>query len=312
MAKLKKNKNHSWRDIEQNKLKRGVTPQSRFKRLKFALKIALTSLLLCCIVGIGFVLVKGYHSLSDWMNAVGPSRPLKIVSFESNGVLTREWANQISPFPWGCTLGKIDIFKIKEELESHGQVDKAIVERHFPETLKLRIYEVKPILRLMVKESKEKPTLYLLDEHGSVYRGSHYPKSMIEALPFLEGVQLQKKPMGGYFPIIGIEALSHLLDEARNQYPNIYKQWRSISCQRFNGRPDAVNSAIEIKTFDGMRIIFSPQSPIEQLNRLHYILQYLTEHKSTRVSRIDLTLEDQAAVELEAGVIAIPKHATRR
>ena len=310
MAKLKKTTNPSWRAIEQTKLKRGVTPQARMKRLKWVLKVLMGCLGLAVFGGFGWALFKGYQGLSNWMNEVGPARPLARVVFETNGVLTRDWAERLQPFPWGTPLLDVDILSIKAALERDGQVQGVVVDRQFPDTLKLTIREGEPILRLAVKEGKGKPTVYLVERHGGVYKGKNYPQAMLEALPYLEGVQLQKNPMGGFFPIIGMPAVSELLQEARLNYQSIYKQWRSISCERFNGRPEAVGAAIVVKMVEGTTVIFTPESFTEQLDRLAYILQYLKDEAYPKALRIDLTLDDQAAVQLSTGRLTVPKRAS--
>lgn len=288
----------NWKTIEQPKLKRGMTPQSKGKRIKHFLKGMAWILGIVLMIGCGWVSVQGYQFVARWVSAVGPSQPLSHVVFESDGVLSKNWLEKKLMLPWGTPLLSVDIHGLKEILEKESQIQSVVIERHFPSTLNIYLKELQPAAKILVREGL-KSTLYLVSENGQVYLGEGYSKGHLNTLPFIEGVQLRKNPQGGFFPLEGFQALSDFLAQTKLYYPDLYRNWRGISCARFKGQPDALGAAIEVKTDNESVIVFSPQKPLDQLQRLEYILNYVAQNGKPLPKRIDLTLEDQAAVEFQ-------------
>jgi len=306
------NKANSWKStIAQSKGKRAATAQSRLRKVKFLLKF---TLFLMGAIGIGLLIwasIWGYQQTVRWITQIAPAACLEHVEVHSDGVLTSAWVlGQIQP-SWGERLSQVDIYRIKADLEKNKQIKQATVERLFPQTIKIRLQEAQPILRIAVQQGYTKPIVYLVSEQGELYIGHHYPAESLAALPFLEGVRLEKNPQGGYFPIAGAYVLAELLDVARTHYPEIYGKWKNLSGERFSGKPQAIGASIKVRTQQGNELIFAPMRFEQQLERLRYILAYLNEHQ-TSFKKIDLTLEDQATVELYNGRQIIPTPRTPR
>lgn len=296
----------TWKTIEQPKLKRGVTPQAKVKRIKQFLKGLLLILSLVMVMVGAWVGFQGYQFMVQWMSKVGPSQPLSHIVFESDGVLSKSWLEKKLLLPWGTPLLSIDIHEIKNKLEDNPQIQSVVVERLFPSTLNIRLRELQPIARIAVRESSLRSSIYLVATDGQVYRGEGYAASLLDPLPFFEGIKLRKDPAGGFLPLEGFEALYDLLTQARMYYPDVYHSWKSIVCDRFKGNPEVLGAAFEVKTKDGAIIVFSPQKPLDQLQRLEYILNYVAQNGKPTPRRIDLTLDDQAAVEFQKPSKNIP------
>jgi cell division septal protein FtsQ len=287
----------TWKAIEQPKLKRGNTPQAREKKVKRFLKGLLAIIAMAALIGCGWVALQGYQFVVHWVSRIGPSQPLSQVVFESNGVLNKSWLEKSMALPWGIPLLSVDIADLKMQLQSHGQIAHATVERLFPNTLKIGVEELQPIARILLRESTLRSSIYLVSKEGCIYKGEAYPTTVLEHLPFLEGVLIKKDLQGNLLPLPGMEPIEALLTLARNHYPTLYKCWKSISLERFKGNPDVLGAALEVKTHENQTVLFSPQKPLDQLQRLDYIAQYALQQGKPFPRRVDLTLEDQAAVE---------------
>lgn len=286
----------NWKTIEQPKLKRGMTPQSKGKRIKQFLKGIAWIFAMVFLIGCGWVSIQGYQFIVRWVSVVGPSQPLSQVTFESDGVLSENWLEKTLTLPWGTPLLSVDIHALKEQLEQKAQIQSVVVERRFPSTLNIQLKELQPVAKIVVREGL-KSALYLVSEDGKVYLGEGYSKGYLSTLLFLEGVKLHKNLQGGFLPLEGFQAVSHFLAQTKLYYPDLYSNWKAISCERFKGQPDALGAAFEVKTHHESVIVFSPQKPLDQLQRLEYILNYVAQNGKPLPKRIDLTLEDQAAVE---------------
>jgi cell division septal protein FtsQ len=313
VAKEKKAVSTSWRGIQQHKLKRVLTPQSRFKQLKIIGKWGLAVLLLCICMGLGWGIWRGYHGVSAWMAVVGPMRSLQAVSFETNGVLTRQWVESHWRFPWGKPLDQIDIFKLKALLEAQGQVRSATVTRQFPDTLGIVLEEACPIVKILIKNKAQKPIIYLVDARGELYQGVGYSSAVLEALPYLEGITLQKNKTGAFFPIVGFEGIAAFLDLIHVSYPALYQQMKSFDLRHWSPGQDEVGSLMLLKLRSGLVIQFAARNAAQQLDRLIYILNYLEDNAYAGALKIDLTFEDQAIVEFSKNpAMVIPKNPIRR
>ncbi|HQU09114.1 MAG: hypothetical protein B7X06_04320, partial [Verrucomicrobia bacterium 21-51-4] len=55
---------------------------------------------------------------------------------------------------------------------------------------------------------------------------------------------------------------------------------------------------VEVKSRTWGLIVFSLKNPTRQLERLSAMIQYFQQHPMAQVKKIDLTLEDQAAVQV--------------
>jgi cell division septal protein FtsQ len=80
---------------------------------------------------------------------------------------------------------EIDIHSMKQQLEAHGQVKSASVERQFPNVLKIAIKEHEPVLRMRVMAANEQAELRIISREGTIYKGFGYPKATLNKLPFV-------------------------------------------------------------------------------------------------------------------------------
>ncbi|GAB4278336.1 MAG TPA: hypothetical protein DIU37_00155 [Opitutae bacterium] len=287
----------SWKAIKQTRRKRATTFKARLRRLKTLAKVsaflAMVAVVALIVFG-SFLLIK---TATDRFYISGPSESLQKIAFHTNGVLNDVWLrSQFNP-KRTTSLMDVDILRLKAKLESEGQVRQAKIERQFPATLAITLSEYQPVAKVAVRTKKRKVRQYLVSAEGIVYEGLGYPQPVLDAIPFLEGVALHKTK-NGYRPIRGMDALSDLLERARRDKPNLYSNWKVASFRNFSGDPDEVGATIVIKTQNVGQVVFSPNNFEEQLDRLDYIVHYVQEQNIRSVQKIDLTLDDHAAVQI--------------
>ena len=66
------------------------------------------------------------------------SRWRKVI-FDTNGVLPSRWLGTVIELRRDTSMMEVDIHGMKQQLEAHGQVKSASIERQFPNALKIDI-----------------------------------------------------------------------------------------------------------------------------------------------------------------------------
>ena len=81
------------------------------------------------------------------------AKSLKIsrIEFITDGNLTGEWINKYLKIPADSTLSDVNIFAIKGAIDALGQVKSASVERVFPDVLRIKTSEYKPIAKAKIE-----------------------------------------------------------------------------------------------------------------------------------------------------------------
>ena len=294
--KTRKGTAPSWRAIKQKRGKRAVTLTARLRKFKFFARFAGLGATALGAIAIGLLCFYFLKTATDFFHLSGPPKPLGSVVMHTNGVLDETWLKESFRPNKSTNLMDIDIRGLKKTLESSSQVRSAMIERQFPDVLIVNLSEYQPVAKVAVR-GKKKARIYLVSKEGVVYEGNNYPRATLEHLPYLDGVEL-KQTKQGFRPIEGMEIISELLDLSRRRTPELYADWQVISLKNFSGDPARVGATILVRTRSIGEIIFSPQDLQEQLDRLDYIFQYIKDERIRKVKRIDLTLEDQAAVQL--------------
>lgn len=112
------------------------------------------------------VLMAGGCQFLAW----SPMLSLKRVEVTTDGRLERREVLQLGGVRPGASLLHTSPSEIRRRLEAHPWVEKAWVERSFPNTLRIRIQERKPAAKVMVEGN-----LYLVDASGSIFPGYDRP-----------------------------------------------------------------------------------------------------------------------------------------
>lgn len=294
MAKKKKTSSKApstWRSIQQSFTGRAVTPHARKRRWMINLKILGGVLAFALLSAAGYAGYQYLQSESFARLMAGGSEPVRNVYLQTDGVLDEQWLNERVSLPKHIELMAVDIEAIQRDLVEDGQVRSVIVERVFPDALRIRVSERQPVLRMVLQDASGRKYLRLISREGEIYAGKRYPKDAIRSLPFVSGVTLQRKADAEYEPLEGVEPVANFLHRARALMPERYQNWNSISLEHYDPEGESHTSRLIVSTDKDYDIVFAPNETDEQLARLEDILSQL-ESQRQRIDHIDLTLQD--------------------
>jgi len=284
---------NTWRKIEQSGLQ-SVSPQSKKRRSLMLLKAFIF------IFGVSvFITLLVFSAVSFKKNSLSNvfAPEIKYVDIESDGALTEV---QLLPFlnlKKHISILNVDIFALKKRLETLEQVRNAVVERQFPDTLKILINEYKPIVKIIAIDERGKRQGLLVSENGHVFKAYGYSAKKLKHLPYLTGIRLIKSH-NSFKTIPHMDCLSELLRCAQLESPHLFKYWKSVSLEYCQYGNTSLGAFIEVQTKNLGEIIFTPDKFGLQLNRLNSIVSYASKQKLATIERIDLSLDNQAAVKV--------------
>jgi len=290
----------TWRSIQQSFTGRAVTPHARKRRWMLHLKL-LGGITAFALVGVASY--AGYQYLQSESFArlmAGGSEPVRQVYLQSDGVLDERWLNERIELPANIELMAVDIESIQRDLNDDGQVRSVLVERVFPDSLRIRVEERQPVLRMVLQDASGQKYLRLVSREGVIYAGKRYPADAIRGLPYVSGVALQRKVDGEYYPLEGIEPVADFLQRARTLMPERTQDWKSLSLEHYDPAGASHVSHLVVDTRGGYEIAFSLDDVDDQLARLEAILAEM-ESRRQRIDRIDLTLSDPVVKLAQAG-----------
>ena len=295
--------NQTWRGLDGgSKRTRVNSSQSRKRRQVQALK--LLGAFLFCVLLISAVVwaIVAFNEREEPIQITTPSKPVEKVLFDTNGVLPPSWLGTVVELRRDTAMMEIDIHTMKQQLEAHGQVKSASIERQFPNALKIDLKEHDPVLRMRVMGVNGRAEVRIISREGTIYKGIGYPRATLNSLPF---VLPYRHSEGGILPMRGIGQVAELLEETRRKQSNFYKTWKLVSLKHYSGNPDFPGQVIEVRSSMVPRIIFGFNTSFaQQLDRLAVILNYVQSRGNPAIKRIDLTLPKDAAVQFESGRIS--------
>ena len=270
------------------------------RRAKIFLLLALIFILFSAFGGI--VLSALYlKNRGESFKITAPSKSIKKIIFETDGVLPNSWLGTVIELRRNTSIMGADIHVMKQKLEAHRQVKSATIERQFPNILKVSIKEYDPVMRMRVMGPNDQTELRIVSRSGTIYKGEGYTEAKLKELPYLQPYQKYER---GLKQIRGIEQVAELLDLTRRSQPNFYKSLKVVSLEDYSGYPEMLGDVIEFRTTIVPRVIFGLKTDFaQQLDRMGLILQYLESRDYPALKRIDLSLQDSAAVQFENGRI---------
>ena len=283
----------SWKDLVQKKSRRTASRSSVRKRWQMGLKLLSLILILSVVGAFGLFTEKNFSSsLVGSFEFKGVSPMVDRVRFSSDGALNHKWfANWFGPIR-KRTLMDLNLADIHQHLLGEHQIANAKIRRVFPSTLEVTIQERQPVLVLRLKDRKKGYQDWLVSRDGTLYLGQEYSSSRLALLPSLRIApnQLKRKVDGsGYAALTGMVRVSPLLELARREYPDLYRDWRVVSYER----PDDLDPGAHILVQSGRigKIRFSPNAYADQMKRLRYLLKDPKFSKTAKIRSIDLSHE---------------------
>ena len=282
----------SWRNLKPSSSRK---PSSRIvarKRLVTFARVFIYSIIAAGIAGsLVYLQVRQPNSCvigqSDY---TGPSTPIQRIDFRSDGVLNDKWfLNWMGPIR-GLSLAQINLSKLQHNLLEEDQIIDVKVKRNFPATLQIFVKEREPLLVLRLRDDQQEFRDWLVSSDGLLYEGSGYSSSMLKLLPSLKipGELIQKKDnIKGYKKLEGIPLIAPLLELARSEYPEIFRDWTIVSYNRPSDKDPGANVTIMSRRIGSIR--FNPSDYSSQLKRLRYLLDEPKFLQASFIRSIDLS-----------------------
>ncbi len=220
-----------------------------------------------------------------------PTEPLEIIDVSSSyGRMNTTWFKRhFTDIREGMAMNRVDINAVKNQLLALGQVKDATVTKVYPDKLKIEITERQPVLRVMIKSE-----VNVVDADGVVFKPLNYDqKGMgeINKLPELTEGNVNRVVNGNIasYRVPGMEVINQLMLIAQQDYPDLYKDWKTVNLRKFDGRDYAPYASIRLKTDYADEIIFSPRLFPEQLAKLSLILKTEEQRNVKQFEYIDLS-----------------------
>ncbi len=278
----------NWRGIRQSARQVKVSRIARRRYCRLVFRSFAASLLVAALGGAAWGGFRLLEEGSKQITSLLPSPPVERVEVTTDGVIPEAWVLGRIDLPEDIPLMEVDIHALKEDLERHRQVRRAVVSRRLPDTLQIRLEERVPMLRIAARDPEGRRMNLLVAHDGTVYQGVGYNRAFIGSMPYLSGVALRRDG-GGFRPLEGMEPVADLLSLARSRTPDLYASWQVVSCRDL--------PLIRIRSEEIQEIVFRNEDFSEQLGRLQAVLIHKQrEMRGMPYGRVDLSLGRDADV----------------
>ena len=289
-TKKESSQGSGWKNLAPRSSRKPASAAAFRKQLQTAGKLGLLSLCLATLVAGLWWFDKKFDSSVDPIEFTGLGAPVNEVIFQTDGVLSKRWfGNWFGPMR-SRSLMQLDIMSIRSELEAEQQVKEVTVRREFPSTLVVEMKEKQPILVLRLRAKDNGVQDWMVAGDGSLYQGVGYPSSSLSLLPSLaiHPSLLRLNSDGeGYCKLEGIPRIAPLLNLARKDYPELYRDWRVVSYER----PDQSDPGAHVLVRSGKvrSIRFAPRDYGAQMQRLKYLLRQPDFRMKSSIESVDLS-----------------------
>lgn len=284
----------SWRTIRQEVSAPAMSRKGRRRQLVGWLKFGLLAILLTG-TGWGILeLVQGWKNNRTALATAVHSAPVREVVLITNGVLSQKWVTEVLDLPKSISLMALNLPGLRDRLLAHGQVQRAVLTRSFPDTLVVSLQERSPVVRVQASEGSGTIRQLFVAKDGVVFAGLGFGAGLVDSLPWLGGIRLVKTA-GGFAPIPGMTDVSALLSTAQMQVPHLYRGWRVVSLARLDSADEIV-----VKSQEVAEIVFSRKRDFfKQVAQLDYVIDASHVLADPKLQMINLTLDGQVPVRLQ-------------
>jgi cell division septal protein FtsQ len=275
----------SWRDIPQEIAPRAMSREGR-KRVTFrTVKTISTTVIIAALAAGAFEIWRTWQQSPQLLATPVDSQPVKTITVQTDGVLGQPWVERVLALPANIGLMELDLYALRSRLMASGQVASAALTREFPDTLKVVLAERSPIVRLRAQVGSEPARDFLVARDGTVFLGEGYEKHVLDSLPWLAGVRLEREG-NGFVPLSGMDRVSDLLVTAITNVPNLYANWRVISLGRF-----VADGVIVVQSAEVAEIVFGTREDFySQIARLDLILERMRAQGEPPVRAVNLAV----------------------
>ena len=222
---------------------------------------------------------------------------LRQVVFVSDGDLNAQWLKAHFKPKEKTALNDIDLKKLRDKFRAIPQVKKVVVEKQLPHTLKITIEERKKMLRILFVDKSNKRHVWFVAEDGEVYPTLDVASARGSKLPLLRGIALKKaglwvesRPdLPRFKKVKHAPYMGQFLEKARTHAPSEVARWRQIELMPLRSEGE-LGFFLVVVDEAGSKIIFGPEPPQQQLDKLANILEWLSLN-STGPYEIDLSFD---------------------
>lgn len=240
------------------------------------------------LVGGIFYFTESFKKNPHKMSAAVEAAPVNAIVMRTDGVLSQDWLARTLALPRGVTLMELDIQKLRSQLESYQQIRSANVRRRFPSTLEVSLAERAPVARVMAQIGDTAPQALLVARDGTVFPGVGFSKEAQQALPYLDGIKMVRRDGQHYLPIKGMDIVSDLLATARNDAPQLYRDWQVVSLARLANEGEIL---VRSKTVE--QIVFTTRTAddfLKQIAQLDILLDSIRAQTGQPVREINFAV----------------------
>jgi len=224
---------------------------------------------------------------------------VKDVVLVTDGVLDRRWIVDALALPKKATLMDLDLFQLRTRLLASGQVQSAALTRDFPSTLTVRLSERTPVARVMAQIGQEAPRMFLVARDGVVFEGVGFDRTLLDTLPWLDGVKLTRKD-DAFLPIPRMEIVADLLGKAKLEAEHLYRSWQVVSLARLES-----DGEIQVKSAGIAAIRFSIMEDFfRQLARLDTLIDKVRERTDQPLREVNLAIGAQVPAAFDDPALA--------
>jgi cell division protein FtsQ len=284
----------SWRDIPQQVKPRAMSTEGRRRMFVGVGKTTIAFVALSALVWAGVEIASALDGDPKRLTSKTESPPVKEVVLVTDGVLDQRWLVATLAIPAKSTLMDLDLFQLRGRLLASGQVLSATLTRNFPATLTVRLTERTPVARARVQDGTGAPQTLLVARDGVVFEGVSFDSSMLNSLPWLDGVKLVRQ--GDRFaPIDGMDSVSDLLAKAKLEADHLYRSWQVVSLARLQS-----DGEIQVRANGIANIRFSVTDDyFRQLARLDALLDTIRARTDQPIREMNLAIGAQVPVAFE-------------
>ena len=233
------------------------------------------------------------------------SGSLRKFEFTTDGVLTENWVRDFLHLQTGDSLEKMDLRALRQRLLGSLQVHEVLVERALPGTLRVSVKERHPVLRVATDGGLGNYKVYLVARDGVVFTGEDFPEAIMNQLPWMSGLPLQRSKGDAFLPVAGMDRVADLLAVARVHAASLMADWTVVDLSQFDPRPQAPLSLIKIQSAKLGELTFLehnfnvPAGNYDtQINRLVFAAQQLgAKSAPILLHGLDLSVANQVIVQ---------------
>lgn len=240
------------------------------------------------LVGGIFYFTESFKKNPHKMSAAVEAAPVDALVMRTDGVLSQDWLARTLALPRGVTLMELDIQKLRSQLESYEQIRSANVRRRFPSTLEVSLAERAPVARVMAQIGNDAPQALLVARDGVVFPGVGFSREIQQDLPYLDGIKMVRRDGQHYLPIKGMDIVSDLLATARNDAPQLYRDWKVVSLARLEDEGEIL---VRSKTVE--QIVFTTRTSddfLKQVAQLDVLLDSIRAQTGQPVREINFAV----------------------